>query len=156
MRTEITTAMVAVAERLLAEGTSPATVAARLGMTRYVVRVIARDHDRRPIPPRPRRRGRRRVINSQRGIDASTIRSIQRMLATGILSNIGIAREAGVSPNTVSDVASGKRQAVTMIRPDLEKGERFLREPIRCSGCHAMISVAPCRACRVRREKNLV
>jgi hypothetical protein len=65
-----------------------------------------------------------------------------------------IAREAGVSPNTVTDVACGRRVAITLAKPILNDGERFLPDSIRCSGCHAMISVAPCRACRAKRESE--
>jgi len=94
----------------------------------------------------------RRAPNSQKGIDAATIRSIQRMLGAGMLPHAEIAREAGVSTNMVSDVAAGRRQAVTMGRPPLADDERFLAEPIRCSVCRAKISIVPCRACRTRRE----
>jgi DNA-binding CsgD family transcriptional regulator len=156
MRKEITQDVVAEAERMLAEGAERAAVAARLGITRYVVRVVARHRNRPVVPPPLQPKVGRRVRNPQRGLDASTIRSIQRMLAVGILPHREIAREAGVSPNTVADVAAGRRKAITMVRPFLEKGERFLSDPIRCSGCHAMISVAPCRACRARQEQRLV
>lgn len=156
MRKEITPELVAEAERLLAVGIAPAAIASQLAVTRYVVRVIARDRNRQPVALRPGHRGRRRVLNSQRGIDATTIRMIQRMLAAGMLSHAEIAREAGVSPNTVSDVATGKRAAITLARPILNDGETFLPKPIRCSVCRATISVIPCRACSATREKNLV
>lgn len=78
------------------------------------------------------------------------------MLDAGVLSHVEIAREAGVSKNTVSDVATGERRAVTLVRPLLSNGETFLSQPIRCSVCGAMISVIPCRACAACREKNRV
>ena len=88
------------------------------------------------------------------GLDASTIRMIQRMLAVGILGHKAIAREAGVSPNMVTDVANGKRKAVTLSRPQLDEEEQFVREPIRCDQCGALISVVPCRACCARQERD--
>ena len=154
VRTDITPALVEQAEQLLAAGVTVPVVAARLNITPYVVGVIANEPDRRPGPPPPPRTATRRVPNMQPGLDASTIRMIQRMLAVRILSHVEIAREAGVSPNTVTDVASGKRQAVTLSRPQRDEEEQFLREPIRCEQCRALISVVPCRACRATSEKD--
>jgi hypothetical protein len=76
------------------------------------------------------------------------------MLAVGFLSRTAIAREARVSPHTVRAIANGQRQAITVIPPQIEiaADERFLPKPIRCSGCHALVSVVPCRVCRARRE----
>ena len=149
---EITPTMVTEAERLLGQGIEQATISARLGITEYVVGVIANDPNRLEGPPRPPKRVSHRVRNARSGVDATTIRMIQRMLEVGILNYAGIAREAGVSTNTVGDVARGKRQAVTLVRPVLAEGEQFLVQPIRCDGCSASISVVPCRACNARGE----
>jgi hypothetical protein len=151
---EILAAVVAQVEGMLAKGFKHATIAAHLGLTQYVVDVIANDDEPRDKPVRPQRSVRRRVPNMKPGIDATTIRMVHRMLAVGILRHVEIAREAGVSPNTVSDVACGKRKALTLARPHLDTGERFVSEPMRCGHCHAMISVMPCRACRATCGKN--
>jgi len=155
-RQEITPPLVDQIEELLATKVDAAAIAERLGVTPYVVEVIANDVDRRDGPSRPTWQLSRRVPNSKPGIDASTIRMIQRMLAAGVLNHQAIAREAGVSTNTVSDVATGKRQAVTTTRVTLDEGEQFLAEPIRCGACGALISVTPCRACRARESKLFV
>jgi hypothetical protein len=89
----------------------------------------------------------------QGGVEAVTVRRIQRMLDVGWLNHKEIAREAGVSANFVADVASGRRQAVTLGMPILTEGEQFLPRPIRCIGCAALISVVPCRGCRARRGR---
>ena len=150
-RTEITAKLVAEVERMLSEGVDHATIARRLDVTPYVVQLLA---DNRDLPPcgKQSRRGPRRVPNMQRGIDAVTIRTVRRMLEVGILRQVEIAREAGISPNMVGDVAAGRRLPVSTWRPYLQAGERFLPEPIRCSICRGLISVVPCRACRARRE----
>ena len=150
---EITAAVVEEVERLLAEGIDAAVVSARVGISPYVTGVIAHGYASQGRPPAPRT-SQRRILHARRGIDATTIRMIRRMLDVGILNHVEIAREAGVSPNTVSDVANGKRPALTLVHPTLDEGERFLSEPIRCSVCGGLISVVPCRACRVTREKN--
>jgi len=151
-RKEITSSLVKQVETLLAEKVDSAAISGRLGITQYVVEVIANDVDRPVGHSRPPCRTSRRVPNTKPGIDASTIRMIQRMLAVGILNHAAIAREAGVSPNTVSDVAAGRRKAVTTRRLNPGKDEQFLPQPIRCGECGSLISVAPCRACRARRE----
>jgi len=151
-RKEITSSLVKQIETLLAEKVDSAAISGRLGITQYVVEVIANDVDRPVGHSRPPCRTSRRVPNTKPGIDASTIRMIQRMLAVGILNHAAIAREAGVSPNTVSDVAAGRRKAVTTRRLNPGKDEQFLPQPIRCGECGSLISVAPCRACRARRE----
>lgn len=150
-RKDITPEVVANTERLLAKGLRSRTIADRLGITQYVVNVIAKDDGRRDRSAPPLRH-QQRLPNSQSGIDAATIRTIQRMLAAAILPHEEIAREAGVSVNTVSDVATGKRIPVTLSWLPHSKDERLVREPIRCSVCHAMLSVVPCRACRARRQ----
>ena len=148
-RREITAAVVEQTDRLLAEGIDHAVIAARLGITEYVVGVI--DGDKlgkgRSQPQRP---SKRRQSRTNRGVDAATIRMIQRMLQVGILNHGEIAREAHVSSHIVEQVASGRRAAVSTDRPVVLKdlGERFLPKPIRCSGCRAKISIVPCRACR--------
>ena len=152
-RREITAEVVQQVDRLLAEGVDHATISARLGITEYVVGVIAGDahgheegeggdHSRPHVAPR------------QNAVDAATVRMIQRMLAVGWLNHIQIAREAGVSPNFVSQVATGKRLVMATTRPPLDHGERFLPKTIRCSGCRRRILVVPCRICRALRQKN--
>ena len=152
----ITAAIVQETDRLLAEGIDHAVIAARLGITEYVVGVI--DGDKlgkgRPQPQRPS--GRRQGHTTNRGVDAATIRMIQRMLVVGMLNHKQIAREAHVSAHIVEEVASGRRSAVSTDRPAVFKdlGEHFLPEPIRCSGCRAKISIVPCRACRALRVED--
>ena len=150
-RRPITAAITNEIDRLLAAGIGHTAIATQLGVTDYVVQVIAGDKDRPP-----RRRTKRRVHNRQPGVDAITIRMIQRMLDVGILNSGEIAREAGVSRGVVEGLATGKREPVSTERPIVFKdlGERALRTPIRCSGCHATITVVPCRACRARRESE--
>jgi hypothetical protein len=155
-RKEITPALVEQVECLVAERVALPTISARLGITEYVVEVIANDDRRRDRPSLPQRTVSRRIPNTKPGIDATTIRRIHRMLATGILSHVQIAREAGVSVNTVSDVVTGKRKAVTTKQLNPCRGEQFLPEPIRCGQCGAMVSIMPCRACQARRQKNSV
>lgn len=152
-RADITAAVIAETERLLAEGLDHATIAARLKITEYVVGVVDGDKLGKGRP-QPRDLYRRRVPNRSRGIDATTIRMIERMLQVGMLCRWQIAREAGVSLNIVEEVATGRRLPVTTGRPVVFKdlGERFLEEPVRCSDCGAMISIAPCRACRALRS----
>ena len=121
----------------MADDVDSAAISARLGITQYVVEVIANDVDPRDGPSRPPRHDHRRVPSTKPVIDVSTIRMIQRMLAAGILKHSEIAREAGVSANTVSDVATGKRKAVTTKRLQTDEGEQFLPEPIRCGDCRS-------------------
>jgi len=151
-RRKITAAVVEEADRLLTFGLDYATIAARLGISEYVVRVIATDALRKGRK-QPRQRFDRRVLNPQRAVDAATIRMIQRMLAVGILNRSEIAREAGVARSLVERVAKGKRKAIDTARPILNHGERFLRQPVRCPGCRALVSIIPCRLCKARRKK---
>lgn len=150
-RTEITAEVVQAADRLTAFGIDAATIAARLRITEYVAGLLVRNAS---LPPclGHRQPSSRRVKNIQAGIEATTIRLIQRMLEVGWLSHKEVAREAGVSANLVSDVACGKRTAITLSRPILNDGEEFLPKPVRCSVCRARISVIPCRACGTRRR----
>jgi hypothetical protein len=155
-RKEITPALVDQVEGLVVEKVALPVISGRVGITEYVVAVIANDDGRRDRPSLPQRTVSRRIPNTKPGIDATTIRRIQRMLAAGILSHVEIAREAGVSVNTVSDVVTGKRKAITTKRLNSSRGEQFLPEPMRCGQCGAMISVAPCRACRARIHQETV
>ena len=154
-RIPITAAVVEETDRLLAQGVDHAVISARLGITEYVVGVMAGDELRAGRHYSEQCHS-RRAIKPSRAIDAATIRMIQRMLEVRILSPGQIAREAGISGNVVNQVAKGQRSAVSTERPyvfkDLE--ERFLPESIRCSGCHGMIAIVPCRVCRARREKS--
>jgi hypothetical protein len=78
------------------------------------------------------------------------------MLDGGWLEPVQIAREAGVSMNLVTDVAMGRRDAVSTTRPTLNEGEEFLPRPIRCEECGGLISIVPCRACRANRYAGLL
>ena len=153
-RTEITAAVVDQADRLLAFRLDHATIAKRLGVTEYVVGVIATDRGRdgRRQPPDLYAR---HVRNRQNAVDGSVVRMIQRMLAVGILNHSQIAREAGVSINFVTQIANGDRTAVSTLRPVLNDGERFVPESVRCGGCGRRIYVVPCRACRALIQKHL-
>ena len=148
-RREITAAVVQEADRLLAEGVDHATISARLGITEYVVRVMAGD-TLRIGRPQPRQTSTRQAVNPRRSVGATTIRMVQRMLQASVLNRGQIAREAGVSRAIVEQVAKGQRKAIDTSRPVLCDGETFLPESVRCR-CGAMISITPCRACRARR-----
>ena len=152
-RREITAAVVEEADRLLAEGVDHATIAARLRITEYVVGVLA-DNRQRNRRRQPRDLFARHVRHRQNAVDASVVRMVQRMLLVGILNHRQIALEAGVSPNFVTQIASGRRAAVSTLQPILSKGERFVPEPIRCGGCGRRIVVTPCRICRALRRKH--
>ena len=152
-RKPITAAVVEAADRLLAFGIDYATIAARLGITEYVVSVMAGD-ELRVGRPQPRDSYKRHIHNRQNTVDTTTVCMVQRMLAVGQLNRREIAREAGVSGNLVSQIAKGKRPAVTTTRVPLEEGERFLPERIRCSVCGAKNFIVPCRACKSRRQKK--
>lgn len=149
-RTQITADVVSEAQRMLDAGAEHAAIASQLGLTPYVVGVLARNRHVHPcgesLPSATRR-----VANRQYGVDATTIRMIRRMLDVGILSRVEIGRLAGVSHSTVINVAHGERLPVSTWVPYLQPDERFLEEPIRCSVCGGLISVVPCRACRTRR-----
>lgn len=149
-RTYVTADIVAKVELLLAQGVEHPAIAGETGITPYVVGLIAFSADRAPANIKPHKSG-RRIRSIQAGVDATTVRRIQRMLDVSWLNHREIAREAGVSTNFVASVASGRRQAVTLGMPILNDGERFLPRPIRCAGCAALISVVPCRGCRANR-----
>jgi hypothetical protein len=143
-------------DRLLDQGLDPNAIAERLGITPYVVDVVANDE-----------RGRGRVPHEvqseygsdrrQRGVDAATIRAIQRMVSVRWLNLREIANEAGVSNALVEQVAAGKRAAMTTERPFVfeDLGEQPVAELHRCSTCGAPLSIVPCRACRVRRQNAI-
>lgn len=150
---EITAAVVEEVERLLAEGIDAAVVSARAGVSPYVAGIIAHECNGKPRP-RATPRSDRRIRNVHQGVDATTVRMIQRMLDVGILRQGEIAREAGVASSTVREVADGRRPAITRVRPVLDEAEQFLSEPIRCSVCGRLISVIPCRACAATRQKH--
>jgi hypothetical protein len=150
-RREITADLVHRAEQMLTVGIAVPTIAAQLGTSRYVVGVIAGDL-RRPGPPPPERKVTRRIPGACRSIDVGTMRLVRRMLDARYLNLSEIAREAGVSDSTVSDVALGKRDLGQGLRPRLREGEQYVREGARCPHCGAMVVVLPCRACVARRN----
>jgi hypothetical protein len=145
----ITAAVVAGVDRLLDLGCAHAEIAERLGVSESLVGVIAGDRIGRqrrlppeivgPQPPTP-----------QRSTDAATIRRIHRMLDVNILTQSQIAREAGVSTRTVERIAAGQRVPTSSERPYVfrDLGEQFLKRPIRCDRCGALLSIVPCRACQ--------
>jgi hypothetical protein len=150
---EITHIVVAGIERLLRQKRPHAEIAQRLGISPYLVEVIANDEER------PRRHGASRkkgycYPSRPNTADMATIRMIQRMMQVGILRHREIAREAGVSPNLVSLVATGKRIPLDTARPPLVEGERFMETPVRCPDCGRRLSIVPCRACRANRESQ--
>ena len=149
LRTPITPAVVEEIDRLLAQKVAPEVIAQRLNVTPYVVGVIAGDESDRQREPPPGRYV-RRAANSSRGIDAVTIRRIERMLAVGWLEHGQVAREAGVSANTVSKIACGKRLVSTARFKKSPKGQLILRNPIRCRHCGALVHIVPCQACYTR------
>ena len=137
-RRPITADLVARADRLLEYEVKPQTVARRLGISPYVIRLIVRDKTRylRPVPPpRPDEP----APDPRRSTDAVTIRMIQRMLAINWLDYAEIGREAGVSQRLVEQVAAGRRLAISTEQHMLDKefGEHAVRVPVRCPECHA-------------------
>lgn len=150
MRHRNTTAtVVAGIDRLLDQGVPHVEIAERLGVSEFLVGVIAGDRigRKRRVPPAitgPQ------LPTRPRSIDAATIRRIRRMLDVHILSYSQIATEAGVSTRTVERVAAGQRVPVGSERPFVfkDRGERLLKRPVRCRQCGAMIAIAPCRCCR--------
>ena len=152
-RKPITAAIVEAADRLLVFGIDYATIAARLGITEYVVSVMAEDK-LRVGRSQPHDRFERHIHNRQNTVDAATVRMVQRMLVVGQLNHREIAREAGVSETLVVRIARGKRLAVTTTRFQLAEGERLLPERTRCSVCGAKNFIVPCRACKSRRQKK--
>ena len=149
LRAPITPAVVDEIDRLLAKKVAPAVIAQRLNVTPYVVGVIASDESDRERQPPPGRSD-YRAANSSQGIDAVTIRRIERMLGVGWLGHEQVAREAGVSPNTVSEIALGRRPVSTARSKKSPKGQLILRDPIRCRHCGALIHIVPCQACYTR------
>jgi len=158
MRPEITPELIAQAERLLAEGHPQDQIAKELGITAYVVGLIAEQLGKssskkpscsrkpprqRPCQPRPA------------GLDAATIRLIQRMLALNWYHNSEIGLAARVSHDIVGAVKAGRRKAVNQARPVLSEGERFIPETIRCPTCGYRVEILPCRICAATREKSL-
>lgn len=152
---EIIPEIVAGIERLLKRGCDHAEIAERLGVSPYVVEVIANDAERVGRRP-PRRDKGYRYPSRPNTADMATVRMIQRMLDVGILRHKEIAREAHVSANFVTMVAQGERIPLDTSRPPLLPKERFLKVPIRCSLCGRRLSIVPCRACQAVRESNSI
>lgn len=151
VRAEITAELVAKAEWLLTFGLRPVSIAARLKMPRYVVRVIAKD-SKRPACAPPTEPKARRVPNACPSVDAITIRMVRRMLAVGQLPLSEIARQARVSESTVGAIARGQRHLGNGRNPYLMPGEWYVSDGTYCPACGAAVIVLPCRACRVREE----
>jgi transcriptional regulator with XRE-family HTH domain len=149
LRTPITETVVEEIDQLLAQDVALEVIAKRLNITPYVVGVIAGDESGRGRQPPPGRYD-GRAANGTQGIDAITIRRIERMLAVGWLEQEQVAREAGVSPNTVSEIALGRRPYFAARYRKSPKGQLILRDPIRCLGCGALVNIVPCQACYTR------
>jgi len=147
-RRAITAAVVEQIDHLLAQGTDHAVIATGLGVTQYVVDVIAGDKIGKGRKPHQRKAS--VGAKPHQGVDAATVRRVERMLEVGWLNHRQIAREAGVHPRTLAKIAAGCRVAASTERPIVfsDLGERFLPEPVRCGGCGGMIEIVPCRACR--------
>jgi len=124
-RREITAAVVEEAQRLLAEGMDPSTIATRLGITEYVADLLARNVSEKPdrIPP-PRTA--RRVPNSQRAVGATAIRGVQRMLEAGLLSKGEIARAAKLGVPRL--VGCADLRGVFHVHTDWSDGRASIRE----------------------------
>ncbi len=149
VREPITAEVVEEIDHLLAQGIDPVTISGRLNLSEYVVRVIDGDmigKGRRP----PKGATDCRVVRSIRDVDVSSIRLVQRMLAGGWLNQEQIAREAGVSPNIVYDIALGRRPSSMLSHMEVGPTQVFLPDPMRCAGCGALLNVAPCHACYTR------
>jgi DNA-binding CsgD family transcriptional regulator len=152
IRKEITAEIVAEIEELLAVQFTPAEIAAYFGISPYVVEVIVHDDGKRNRPaPSPRTKS--GFSEPKEQIDYATVRIIKRLIMVGVLSYPEIAREVGVSKNTVCALATGRRAVITFLRPRLRAGEKFLPQPIRCRKCGGRLVIVPCRACRTRLEK---
>lgn len=151
-RKMITPDLVAEIERQLAAGCKTAEVAKHLGISCYVVEVVAHNDGPRNQPPRPSR-SKMRKVPAKAGIEYVTIRMIERLLSVGVFSYTEIAREVGVSKNSVAAMATGQRTAIMLVSPMLSTGERFLPRPQRCGICGGRLIVTPCRACHTRQGK---
>jgi hypothetical protein len=153
-RPKITPTLVQKIERLLAKGIEHAVVAGQLRVTEYVVAVIAQDEDRNVRKPRISKSHRPHPKPHQ-GVDAATVRMIQRMLEVGMLSQKEIAREVGTSMFLVKKIALQQRVAVSTDKPHVfaDLGERFHESPPRCGVCGTKIEITPCRICRARKRK---
>lgn len=86
-------------------------------------------------------------------LSTATYRQIQELLARGGLSQRAIARQLGVSRNTVGAIARGERLDYDAMRRVRERRE--VPSPDgprrRCPTCGALV-YPPCVACRVREE----
>ncbi len=86
-------------------------------------------------------------------LSTATYRQIQELLARGGMSQRAIARQLGVSRNTVGAIARGERLDYDAMRRVRERRE--VPPPAgsrrRCPTCGALVS-PPCVACRVRDE----
>ncbi len=86
-------------------------------------------------------------------LSTATYRHIQELLARGGLSQRAIARQLGVSRNTVGGIARGERPDYDAMRRVRERRE--VPSPggsrRRCPTCGALVR-PPCVACRVRDE----
>ncbi len=77
------------------------------------------------------------------------VEEIRLLLASGRISQRGIARRLGISRGTVSAVAQGQRRERT-VGPQGTCEDPEARGPLeRCPGCGARVFM-PCLACRIR------
>ena len=146
---EITATVVAGIDRLLDQQRPCAEIATRLGVSEYLVGVIAGDRIGRQRR-RPPVIVARKAPAPLRCTDAATIRMIHRMLQVNMLPQRQIAVEAGVSRRMIERIVAGERVPISSEHPFVfeDLGEHFLNRPVRCDQCGAMISIVPCRACR--------
>lgn len=151
-RPEITRQRMARLKRLLRGGVDIDTAAGQAGVTPYVARLIWENRRLRREAPMAQRSTDKQLRSPSNGVDAATVRRVQRMLQSGWLPVRQIAIEAGCSLDLVYAIRAGRREAVTTDRPLLNPGERFVRRPVRCKLCGGLTSVLPCRTCRAERQ----
>lgn len=156
----------------LAEGATPAELAATYCLSVRAVELIAAHHpaQAKGSPPEPQ----------DRTVDPADLARVARM-ADSNLSAADIAQATGLTERTASTLARAHRlrklcdeglsltqaakslglttrQARTALafrprmgrRGDLRAGERYVDAPTRCPTCGQPLKIIPCRACRIQ------
>jgi hypothetical protein len=86
-------------------------------------------------------------------ISPSKVEEVERLLATGSLSQRQIAKQAGISRATVSGIAAGTRPDYAARQRERERVVDEPRGPlVRCGGCGGRV-YSPCHLCKVRQVK---
>jgi len=104
---------------------------------------VYRDGAGRAIDPDRKRMFRRKRITPRQ------IREVQRRLKKGE-SVEGVTRDMHIGRWIVQEIRDGRRTVEGLLPMDLEIGEKWLPEAVRCGGCGGLIHVVPCRTCRTR------